>query len=368
MDGHKVAGRVPVRSENGNPESAILPWRIIGVGDFDRNGNADILWHNESDNALQIWLMDGHKVAGRVPVRSENGNPESAILPWRIIGSGMFNFRGTAEQKIRELYLRSGAHRGLLGFPLSDVQYDTHKAEQRFAGGFIQLLDTMPNPKGVATTCVRVRFVGFHCDKESVSDQLSGSDEPYFIIGVAGSNHSNTVRFGPYEDIDSGTVRFESAMLADPFGTSPIVITPPIVIGVVAIEHDSGSPEEAETNVRNIFKAIEEKFEQAVATFGAASPGSHVLPEWARDIVIGWVPEGIAAVFGLGDDKIGAVPLVMFDFNPGLDKWETPPQIGHHGPNPYNTEIVVDGGDEGKYTLRFNVEIAIIDIHVGPGQ
>jgi hypothetical protein len=268
-----------------------------------------------------------------------------------------------AAHKIRELYLNSGAHKGLLGFPLSNVQFDTHKAEQRFAGGKIEFLNT--TTKGFAETSVRVRFVGFHCDRESDHDQLSDTDEPYFIIGVAGSNRSNTIRFGPYQNVETGTDRFEAAMLADPTSANPIVIVPPIVIGVVAIEHDAGTPEEAEEKVRSIIKAIEEKFDQAAATFGAVTAGSHVLPEWARDILIGWVPEGIAAIFGLGDDHIGSVPLVMFDFNPGLEKWTTPPRIGLHNQNPYNTEITVDGGSEGSYKLRFQVEIVDINIVVG---
>lgn len=267
-----------------------------------------------------------------------------------------------AAHKIRELYRSSGAHRGLLGFPLSNVQFDNHKVEQRFAGGKIEFLDT--TPKGTATTCVRVRFVGFHCDRESEHDQLSDTDEPYFIIGVVGSNRTNTIRFGPYKNIATGTDRFEAAMLADPRGASPIVIVPPIVIGVVAMEHDAGTPEEAEEKVRNVIKSIEEKFDQAAAAFGAVTAGSHVLPEWARDIVIGWIPEGIAAIFGLGDDHIGSVPLVMFDFNPGLEKWETPPTKGLHGQNPYNTEIPIDGGSEGAYKLRFQVEIVEINISV----
>lgn len=268
-----------------------------------------------------------------------------------------------AAHKIHELYLHSGAHRGLLGFPLSTVQFNDRKVEQRFAGGKIEFLDT--TPKGVATTCVRVRFVGFHCDRESEHDQLSDTDEPYFMIGVAGSNRSNTIRFGPYENVETGTDRFEAAMLADPTGSSPIIIVPPIVIGVVAMEHDAGTPEEAEEKVRNVIKAIEEKFDQAAAAFGAVTAGSHVLPEWARDILIGWVPEGIAAVFGLGDDHIGSVPLVMFDFNPGLEKWVAPPPKGLHGQNPYNTEIPVDGGGEGAYKLRFQVEIANPNITIG---
>jgi hypothetical protein len=276
----------------------------------------------------------------------------------------MFNFRETAAQGIRALYMDSGAHRGLLGFPVSDIQFDPHKAEQRFAGGRIQVLGSSPTPKGVATTSVRVRFVGFHCIQESEHDQLSDTDEPYFMIGVVASNRSNTVRFGPYENVETGTDRFEAAMLADPYSSASFV--PPIVIGVVALEHDEGTPEEAEEKVREIVKEIERKFEQAAATFGVETGGNHVMPEWARDILIGWAPEGITAVFGLGDDHIGSVPLVMFDFDPSLDHWTTPPRIGRHGQNPYNTAILVDGGSQGKYELRFQVEIVEQELEVRP--
>jgi hypothetical protein len=36
-------------------------------------------------------------------------------------------------------------------------------------------------------TAVRVRFLGFYCEEESDWDQSTGSDEPYFIIGVVGT-------------------------------------------------------------------------------------------------------------------------------------------------------------------------------------
>jgi FG-GAP-like repeat len=363
MNDNRLVSRGTVVDESGNFIPIEPPWSIVGVGDMNGNGKADIVWYNSESGETQIWFMDENRLVSRATVIDENGNFIPIGLPFSIVGIGEFKFREIAEQKIRELYLNSGAHRGLFGFPLSTVQFDTQKAEQRFAGGKIEFLNV--TPKGVSTTSVRVRFVGFHCDRESDDDGLSDTDEPYFIIGVAGSNRSNTIRFGPYENVETGTDRFEAAMLADPTGASPIVIVPPIVIGVVAIEHDAGTPEEAEEKVRNIIKAIEEKFDQAAATFGATTAGSHVLPEWARDILIGWVPEGIAAVFGLGDDLIGSVPLVMFDFNPGLEKWETPPRKGLHGQNPYNTEILVDGGSEGAYTLRFQVEIAEMDITVG---
>jgi hypothetical protein len=266
---------------------------------------------------------------------------------------------------IRTHYDRVGAHRSGLGFPLGTTSFSGGFGEQRFAGGHIKFQGLTPN--GFQDTAIRIRYVGFHCIAESDSDGLSPTDEPYFIVGVAATNGSNTRRFGPYENVESGSDRFDATLLADPVPPTSLILTPPIVIGVVAFEHDHGTPEEAEEKVREIIKEIENKFDQAVASFsGGATAGSHVLPEWARDILIGWVPEAIAAVFGLGDDTIGSTPSVMFDFNPGVGKWTTPARIGMHGQNPYNTVVPVDGGGEGKYELRFQVEVLDVNITVQP--
>ena len=68
-------------------------------------------------------------------------------------------------------------------------------------GGTIKLLSG-DTPQGSDRTWARVRFVGFVCVSES--NKASGSEEPYFLVGVSGVNNSNTVRFGPYGDVDAG--------------------------------------------------------------------------------------------------------------------------------------------------------------------
>jgi hypothetical protein len=35
------------------------PWQIVGVGDFNGDGHADVLWFNASTGQLGYWLLDG---------------------------------------------------------------------------------------------------------------------------------------------------------------------------------------------------------------------------------------------------------------------------------------------------------------------
>ncbi|MBD2039377.1 hypothetical protein [Microcoleus sp. FACHB-672] len=277
----------------------------------------------------------------------------------------LFNRTGSSEQSvfkqaqiaaIDSLYLKNKSFRGSLGFPLNEVQFNDNErtAERRYAGGTLKF--QLHGPQCKEEIVVRVRFVGFHCKSESEWDQGSNSDEPYFIIGVAGSNGSNTVGFGPYEDVDGGENGFEASYIVDTVHK----IKPPIVLGVTAWEYDYGTPEEAEGKVRKVFEEIEKKFEQALGLVGE-SGDSHVMPEWAREIYIGWLPEGIAAVFGLGDDKVGYKARVFFDYKPDLLEWGAPKVIGKHGDNEYNVVINVDGGDQGNYDLYFLVDLFRIE-------
>src|SRR5437879_7826427 len=70
---------------------ADLNWQVAGVGDFNGDGRADILWRNSSTGENYVWLMNGTTITGKGSVRTE---PD---LNWQVAGVGDFNGDGTAD-------------------------------------------------------------------------------------------------------------------------------------------------------------------------------------------------------------------------------------------------------------------------------
>lgn len=60
-------------------------WRIAGTGDFDRDGQTDVLFQN-TDGNLAVWYMDG--VAQRSPALLGN---QPGDANWRVVGTGDLN-------------------------------------------------------------------------------------------------------------------------------------------------------------------------------------------------------------------------------------------------------------------------------------
>src|SRR5438093_6580666 len=83
MNGTTITGQ-------GHLAEADLNWQVAGVGDFNGDGKADILWRNSSTGQNYVYLMNGTTVTGG-SLRTQ------ADQNWQVAGVGDFNGDGRAD-------------------------------------------------------------------------------------------------------------------------------------------------------------------------------------------------------------------------------------------------------------------------------
>src|SRR5690242_17238065 len=88
MDGHRLIDRGTVLGLDGKPAFIGPPFSIVGIGDMDGNGKADIIWHHSITGETQVWYMDGHRLIGRGTVIGPDGKPALVGPPFSIVGIG----------------------------------------------------------------------------------------------------------------------------------------------------------------------------------------------------------------------------------------------------------------------------------------
>ena len=90
-------------------------WQAVGVGDFNGDRHADVLWFNASSGALVEWLLDGQGNVMTTPGLSWTCGP-GCSSSWQVVGVGDFNGDGYAD------VLWFNASSGALGAWLLDGQ------------------------------------------------------------------------------------------------------------------------------------------------------------------------------------------------------------------------------------------------------
>ncbi len=82
---------------DGGDARALAPWRVSGTGDFDADGNRDIVLHNDDTRETHIWYMRGASRLRREVVIDDQGKADLVGLPWNLVAAGDIDADGHAD-------------------------------------------------------------------------------------------------------------------------------------------------------------------------------------------------------------------------------------------------------------------------------
>ena len=71
-------------------------WNVAGIGDFNGDGKSDLLWRNDN-GSLVDWSMNGSQVTASQQVTLLGGSPATPDSSWNVAGIGDFNADGKAD-------------------------------------------------------------------------------------------------------------------------------------------------------------------------------------------------------------------------------------------------------------------------------
>jgi hypothetical protein len=255
--------------------------------------------------------------------------------------------------RIHQTYILNGGREGPLGFPASEMQFSGGTASRQYRGGELHVLGD-GSTNGLITLKCSITFIGFRCVKESTSDQLSPTDEPYFVIGVDTGNGIPQVAKFAFENITTGSEEGVGAFVSTDAPPNPTAIR------AFAYERDLGDPDETAKKVQDVLVTIAKAAQAAAGASGAdAADGPGMGTSAVAGGVAGYlagpigalVAVGIVKALDLGDDFIGQQAKLI---NTRPEKVGTPPPLGQFAGNDFNVKLDIDGGDEGHYELFFD--------------
>ncbi|MFL6448149.1 MAG: FG-GAP-like repeat-containing protein [Bryobacteraceae bacterium] len=89
-----VTGTQSLSRNCGTSDGCSQAWKPVTIGDFNHDGNQDVLWHNDVTGQLQAWLLDGARVTNTLTFAQVCRVSEGCWPRWQILAAGDFNSDG----------------------------------------------------------------------------------------------------------------------------------------------------------------------------------------------------------------------------------------------------------------------------------
>jgi hypothetical protein len=97
---HQMTGQIGVWLMNGTTlistvnftpaQVTDISWKIVGISDFNCDGQPDLVWHNQASGQIGVWLMNGTTLSSV----SFFDPPQVSDTNWKIVGTNDFNSDG----------------------------------------------------------------------------------------------------------------------------------------------------------------------------------------------------------------------------------------------------------------------------------
>ncbi len=92
-----VAQRTVDATFDQNSANVSTPWVPVGSNDFNFDGMTDVLWHNTDTGEVQVWYMSGTSRVQRETIHTSTGAVPRVSTPWTIVGTNDFDLDGSTD-------------------------------------------------------------------------------------------------------------------------------------------------------------------------------------------------------------------------------------------------------------------------------
>ena len=284
-----------------------------GIGRYNHFKGGSIYWtpktgaHEVHGSIRAKWASLGYERSFLgYPLTDETKTPDGIGRYTHFQGGSIYWSPTTGAHEIhgsiKDKWASLGYERSSLGYPTSD--------EQAFSeGGRVSTFERKaiywwPDTGPIVVGNIVVRYKGLFCFGET--DEVSGSDEPYAILGIIPTitNQTTTLRTQIYGDVDGGDSREDSIELYRglPYG---------LQLTTVLMEHDLADPDKYKETIQvAVYKASEGV---AIGLKHLPIVGPYLAPvgEALLKAISPDVAEALNDLVGGMDDHIGTETLLV---------------------------------------------------------